>query len=132
MTAALAFLTPPPGLAPHTDFVLSAIDGATGLYTLQAAAVTEADSTRLFVLDAAVFLPAYTPYISTEQSASLDLTVPTDALLLVVANPGTAGTTVNLMAPIVVNAATGVAAQLILEGQDWPLQAPLEPRAVAA
>ena len=129
MTAALAFLTPPPGLAPHTEFVLNAIDGATGLYTLQAA---EADSTRLFVLDAAVFLPAYTPYISTEQSASLDLSVPTDALLLVVANPGEAGTTVNLMAPIVVNAATGVAAQLILEGQDWPLQAPLELRAAAA
>ncbi|MFO7691193.1 MAG: flagellar assembly protein FliW [Cryobacterium sp.] len=128
MTAALAFLTPPPGLAPHTEFVLNAIDGATGLYSLQAAA---ADSTRLFVLDAAVFLPAYTPYISSEQSASLELTLPTDALLLVVANPGEAGTTVNLMAPIVVNAATGVAAQLILEGQDWPLQAPLEPRAAA-
>lgn len=29
------------------------------------------------------------------------------------------------MAPIVVNAATGMCAQVILEGQDWPLRAEL-------
>ncbi|MDY7529975.1 MULTISPECIES: flagellar assembly protein FliW [unclassified Cryobacterium] len=32
-------------------------------------------------------------------------------------NPREGGTTVNLMAPIVVNAATGRCAQIILEGQ---------------
>ncbi len=31
----------------------------------------------------------------------------------------------NLMAPIVVNAKTGACAQVILEGQDWPLRAEL-------
>ncbi|TFD47299.1 flagellar assembly protein FliW [Cryobacterium frigoriphilum] len=137
MNATLSFVTPPPGLAPLTAFALTEIEGATGLYSLQA---MDAVSTRLFVLDAAVFLPNYTPYISAEQSASLSLTAPTDALVLVVVNPGDAGgsaatpggasasTTVNLMAPIVVNAATGDAAQLILEGQDWPLQAELTPQ----
>lgn len=136
MNATLSFVTPPPGLAPLTAFSLTEIEGATGLYSLQA---VEEVSTRLFVLDAAVFLPNYTPYISAEQQASLSLTAPTDALVLVVVNPGdaaasegaagaSAATTVNLMAPIVVNAATGAAAQLILEGQDWPLQAALTPQ----
>ena len=145
MNATLSFVTPPPGLAPLTTFVLTELEGATGLFTLQA---VEAVATRLFVLDAAVFLPHYTPYISAEQSASLALTAPADALVLVVVNPGdaaaeggaagadadagaasgAAATTVNLMAPIVVNAATGAAAQLILEGQDWPLRATLTPQ----
>jgi flagellar assembly factor FliW len=136
MNATLSFVTPPPGLAPLTDFSLTELEGATGLFALQA---VEAVSTRLFVLDAAVFLPDYTPYISAEQSASLALNAPTDALVLVVVNPGDAAapegaagaapvTTVNLMAPIVVNSATGAAAQLILEGQDWPLQAALMPQ----
>lgn len=142
MNATLSFVTPPPGLAPLTAFSLTEIDGATGLFTLQA---VERLTTRLFVLDAAVFLPHYTPYISAEQSASLALSTAADALVLVVVNPGgaetdtdagasvgdpgPAATTVNLMAPIVVNAATGAAAQLILEGQDWPLQAELSPQA---
>ncbi|MFC5930073.1 flagellar assembly protein FliW [Cryobacterium melibiosiphilum] len=132
MNATLSFVTPPPGLAPLTAFSLTEIEGATGLFALQA---LDAVSTRLFVLDAAAFLPHYTPYISAEQQASLALTAPKDALVLVVVNPGdaaasagaAAATTVNLMAPIVVNSATGAAAQLILEGQDWPLQAALTP-----
>lgn len=122
MTASLTFVTPPPGLAPMTNFTLTTIDGADGLYSLQA---VPNPSTRLYVLDAAVYLPEYSPYISTEQSGSLSLTEPTDALVLVVVNPGEGNTTVNLMAPIIVNALTGACAQLILEGQDWPLRAEL-------
>lgn len=122
MTPALTFVTPPPGLAPITDFTLNTVDGADGLYSLQA---VPSPSTRLYVLDASVYLPDYAPYISSEQSAALSLTTPTDALVLVVVNPGEGSTTVNLMAPIVVNAATGVCAQVILEGQDWPLRAEL-------
>ncbi|MET0843289.1 MAG: flagellar assembly protein FliW, partial [Mycetocola sp.] len=49
-----------------------------------------------------------------------------DASVLVVINPGEdEATTVNLLAPIVLNRATGGCAQLILEGQDWPLRAQL-------
>ena len=122
MNPALTFVTPPPGLAPITDFTLNMVEGADGLYTLQA---VPNPSTRLYVLDASVYLPDYTPYISSEQSDALSLTAPTDALVLVVVNPGEGSTTVNLMAPIVVNSATGVCAQVILEGQDWPLRAEL-------
>jgi len=83
---------------------------------------------RLFVLDAGIFLPDYTPEISDEQAASLDLVSGDDALVLVVANPGESGTTMNLMAPIVVNSVNGRSAQVILEDEKWPLRAELTAR----
>jgi flagellar assembly factor FliW len=126
MSAALTFVTPPPGFNPLTEFTLNPIEGAAGLYSLVADASSRV---RLYVVDAAVYLPEYTPEISDEQVATLKLTTPDAALVLVVANPGASGTTVNLMAPIVVNSVTGVAAQLILDGQEWPLQASLGARA---
>ncbi len=58
--------------------------------------------------------------LSTAQVDVLGLTAPEDAMLLVVANPAAEGTTVNLLAPVVVNARTSVGAQLILEDQDFP------------
>lgn len=125
VTAALSFVSPPPGLDPLTEFSLTEIPGAVGLFTLQSA---DDQRTRLFVLDASVYLPDYSPVISDDHAASLDLTGPDDALLLVVTNPGEDGTTVNLMAPIVVNATTGRSAQIILDGQDWPLRAELGAR----
>ena len=125
MSALLTFVTPPPGLDPVVDFTLDEVSGATGLYSLHASA---APTTRLFVVDAGIHLPDYSPEISEEQGESLGVHGPDDALVLVVANPAASGTTVNLMAPIVVNATTGRSAQLILENQDWPLRAALVPR----
>jgi flagellar assembly factor FliW len=128
MTAALTFTTPPHGLEPHVDFLLSEIDGAEGLYALQ----SSIDSAiRLFVLDAAVYLPDYAPVISDEDCVALDLHEPEDALVLVVANPDAEGTTMNLLAPIVVNASSGVSAQVILDGQNFPLRAELSARRAA-
>jgi flagellar assembly factor FliW len=126
MSATLTFVTPPPGLSPLVEFSLDEIVGADGLYALQA---SNDAATRLFVLDAGIHLPYYTPEISDEQCAALDVTAAEDAFVLVVANAGESGTTVNLMAPIVVNASTGVSAQFILDGQDWPLRAELSGRA---
>ena len=128
MTAALTFTTPPHGLAPHVDFLLSEIDGADGLYALQS--ITDS-AIRLFVLDASVYLPDYAPIISDEDCVALDVHAAEDALVLVVANPGVDGTTMNLLAPIVVNASTGVSAQIILDGQDFPLRAELTARRAA-
>lgn len=122
MSAALNFATPPHGLAPHTDFELREIDGAHGLFALQSVSDS---SIRLFVLDASVYLPDYAPIISDEDCAKLDVHTAADALVLVVANPTDAGTTANLLAPIVVNASTGASAQIILDGQDYPLRAQL-------
>lgn len=123
MTATLTFVTPPPGFAPHVDFSLTEIEGAIGLFSLQAAGAPEL---RLFVLDASTYVPDYHPEISDEQAASLGLTESEQALVLVVANPGTDGsTTTNLMAPIVINGSTGACAQFILDNQEWPLRAEL-------
>lgn len=122
MSIDLTFAVPPFGLSPAPVFTLTPVDGADGLFTLVG------DSSRLFVLDAAVHLPSYSPELTDEQAAGLGLTSAEDAMLLVVANPGESGTTVNLLAPIVVNARTSAGAQLILEDQDLPLRAELARR----
>lgn len=115
---ALTFVAPPFGLEPLVDFVLDPL--GSGLHALRGG-----DDVRLFVLDAAVHLPDYSPELTDQQAATLGLTDAADALLLVVATPGETGTTVNLLAPIVVDRRTGRAAQVILEGQDQPLRAEL-------
>lgn len=122
MSDVLSFVAPPPGLAPLTEFSLDEVAGAGGLYSLRALGD---ETVRLFVLDAAVFVPDYAPELSDEQCEALGVGAPEDAIVLVVANPGDAGTSMNLMAPIVVNAKTRVSAQVILEDQDWPLRAEL-------
>ncbi|MCC9175697.1 flagellar assembly protein FliW [Arthrobacter sp. zg-Y179] len=127
MSTGLTFLTPPPGLAPEVHFDLKEIEGAAGLFAMTAAGSTDGASRRLYVLDASVYLPDYHPEITDEQRHQLELVTPEDAAVLVVANPTADGTTVNLLAPIVVNLSTGSCAQVILEDQDWPVRAPLEP-----
>lgn len=129
MTATLSFLSPPPGLAPLTEFHLGEIGGAAGLFSLTSA---DDEHTRLFVLDASVYLPGYAPVISDQHAADLALDSADQAMVLVVTNPGETGTTVNLMAPIVVNVATGRCAQIILDGQDYSLRTELTPRAEPA
>ncbi|MEG9246874.1 flagellar assembly protein FliW [Arthrobacter sp. Soc17.1.1.1] len=116
-----AFVTPPPGLAPLTRFDLEQVPGADGLFTLTAA---DEPSVRLFLLDAATYVPHYSPRFSDAQRDVLGSDVP-EAHLFVVANPGTGGTTVNLAAPIVLDPSTGRCAQLILDGADYPLKATL-------
>lgn len=125
MSAVLSFIAPPPGFEPLVDFTLDDIEGAQGLYALRP---IDDQGMRLFVLDAGIFLPDYTPEISDEQAALLDLVSGDDALVLVVANPGESGTTMNLMAPIVVNSLNGRSAQFILEGEGFPLRALLTAR----
>jgi flagellar assembly factor FliW len=125
MSVSLHFVTPPAGLAPLTQFTLNEVEGAAGLYSLRA---VDNIAIRLFVLDAAVYLPDYSPEISDEQSRAIDLHTAEDAMVLVVANPAENGTRMNLMAPIVVNVHTGACAQVILDDQDWPLQAELSTR----
>lgn len=74
MSAHLSFVTPPFGLEPVVDFVLDEITGAAGLYSLHAA---EDAATRLFVVDAGLHLPDYSPEISEEQAARSASPTPT-------------------------------------------------------
>ncbi|MCU1407902.1 MAG: flagellar assembly protein FliW [Glaciihabitans sp.] len=122
MSAPLTFVTPPLGFSPLIDFSLNEVDGADGLYSLTA---NQDADVRIFVIDAAVHLADYLPVISDEQRDSLALASADDASVLVVVNPTSDVTTVNLLAPIVVNTLTGNAQQFILENQDWSIQEPL-------
>ncbi len=120
--AALTFVAPPPGLAPHTSFGLDAIEGADGLFALTAA---DDPDVRLFVVDPAAVLPDYAPVLSDAQVAGLDLRSADEAGVLVVARMTDEGIGVNLLAPVVFNQRTGDAAQVILEGQELPVRAVL-------
>jgi len=46
-------------------------------------------------------------------------------MLAVVHPGGDEPTTANLLAPILVNPVTGAAAKVVLDGDEWPLRAPL-------
>lgn len=116
--AALHFVTPPPGLSPLTEFVLSAV--TEDLYSLRA---VDADGVRLFLIDPRPFFPGYAPRVSEEVLEELGTT---DPAVLVVVRPGEGGApTANLLAPVLVDLSTGAAMQTILENSDQPLRAPL-------
>ncbi|WIB27814.1 flagellar assembly protein FliW [Curtobacterium sp. MCSS17_015] len=127
MSIDLTFAVAPFGLEPLRSFTLDPVEGADGLFALAGSGTTESgvDDPRLYLLDAAVHLPDYAPELSDEQADRIGLERAEDAMLLVVANPDAAGTTVNLLAPVVVNARSGVGAQFILEDQDLPIRAEL-------
>ncbi len=78
------------------------------------------------VVPPAVFFPDYAPEIDDTSAARLELSTAEDALLLVVLTVGqdAGSATANLMAPIVINARTRQAAQVVVEGTH-PLRAPL-------
>lgn len=79
----------------------------------------------MYLVDPRGVVADYAPVLTDEQAGSLSLGSAEEALVLLVANPGAEGVNVNLLAPVVVNTATGAAAQVILEGQDLPVRAPL-------
>ncbi len=121
-TVNLTFTAPPPGFAPVVDFALTAVDGADGLFTLRD---TEGADLRLFLVDPEVFVPDYVPKLAEEHYAPLGAESSEQVDTLVVATMTDDGPVVNLFAPILVNPATHTAAQVILDGTDWPLRASL-------
>ncbi len=115
----LLFEQPMPGLDPHTVYELDAVEGADGVFSLHP---QDAPDIRLFLLEAALYLPSYVPEVGAA-SAEVGLEPDDPARILVVATPGESGTSVNLAAPVVVNESAGRAVQAILDG--WDLRAPL-------
>lgn len=122
MSATLTFVTPPPGLSPHVEFALDAVEGAPGLHALRAAADPDV---RLFVVDAAMYVPDYSPAFTEEHLLDVGAEARADAEVLVVTTLDGDGPVVNLFAPVLVNPATGAASQVILDGSDFPLRARL-------
>lgn len=79
------------------------------------------------VAAAAVHFPAYHPVLDDATAQRLGLDDADDALVLAIVTVGADVNVAyaNLLAPVVVNTRTGVAEQVVLSGQDFPLRAPL-------
>ena len=115
---------PLPGLPDHLEYELNGIDDDGTLFTLRSATDP---NVRLFVVRPEVFFANYTPEFGTSTREALGLAAGDDPLLLVVVHPGydEVPTTANLLAPLIINLATGAATQVVLDSTDWPMQAPL-------
>lgn len=122
MSGLVTFVAPPPGLSPLVAFDLEPVAEADGLYTLRA---LEAPQVRLFVIDAPLYLPDYHPEVTVQQLESIGASETSQVRVLVVTTLADEGPSANLMAPILMHATSGDATQVILEGDDWPLRAPL-------
>jgi flagellar assembly factor FliW len=122
---ALTFASPMPGLEAAGEFSLRPVSGAEGLYALEASE----PQIRLFLADAAVYVPDYAPAIpvATLEALGLSPESPDGAgtATLVVVNPTPEKTTVNLMAPILLNRVNGLCVQVILDGVKYPMKAEL-------
>ena len=114
MTLQLTFREPLAGLGAFTRYDLSPLDGAAGTYVLRAA---EQPAVRLFLVDAADYLPDFAPRLG-------DAADP-DARILVVVTPHADGVTVNLLAPIVVDLTARTALQVIVADDLSRAQVPL-------
>lgn len=117
----LTFASPMPGLESATGFSLRGVSGAEGLYALEVAE----PRVRMFIADAALYVPDYAPTVPVAVLDALGVASLSQATVLVVVNPTPEKTTVNLMAPIVLNPADGVCVQVILDGAKYPLRAEL-------
>jgi flagellar assembly factor FliW len=120
----LVFESPMPGLDGLSRFALVRLDDVGALFRLQS---LEDASVRLVVAAPWLCAPEYTPQLDDDICARLDLRSDADAVLLLVVSPGDtlAESTVNLLAPIVVNAGTGRAAQVVLTDSEHALRSPL-------
>lgn len=119
----LTFIEAPPGMASLTTFRLASIDEFGYLFTLRSA---QEPGVRLFAVSPRVYFPAYAPEVSQEVRDALDMAEDTTPVMLAIVHPGEgATTTVNLLAPVVVDPTTGNAVQVVLDGDEWPLRAPL-------
>lgn len=111
--SALKLASPLPGLGDNLDFVLEQVPGADGLHSLTPA---KDSSYKLFLVEPGSYVPDYAPKLGAEHLASIGVKKQQDARVLVVARTGDDGTTVNLLAPVIVNADAGIGAQVILDG----------------
>jgi flagellar assembly factor FliW len=121
----IEFVADMPGLPGMSRCALVQLDEVGALYRLQS--LLDPDL-RLLVAAPPVFFADYAPEIDDETAASIGLESADDALVLVVVTTGgsAAEATANLLAPVVVNARTRRAVQ-VLQVDDLPLDAPLIP-----
>lgn len=113
-----------PGFAGLKRFVLVALDEQASLYEMRS---LEDESARFMVAVPGAFFPDYTFEVDDITADELELTDSSDALVVVLLTLGSdlASSTANLLAPVVINASTRRAAQVIVQGDQWPVRAAL-------
>lgn len=113
-----------PGFPAARHFALMRVDDDGILYRLRALDTPDLE----FVVAAPhPFFPTYAPEIDDETARRLELEGAQDAILLVLLTVGDrlAGSTANLLAPIVVNARSRRAVQVVLDDRAGSLREPL-------
>lgn len=114
MTVQISFREPLAGLGSFTEYDFAPLDGARDTYTLRASAQP---AIRLFVVDAAAYLPDYV--------AELDRPADRESGVFLVVTPHTDGVTVNLLAPILIDPVTRTGEQVIATNDIDRVQVPL-------
>lgn len=110
-----------PGLEPLSQFTLTEVPDAVGLYSLDSVEMPEV---QLFLLDPAAHLKDYTPDLHGHLSA-VGNPRPDQCRLLVIVNASEGTPHVNLLAPVILNIGTGEGAQIILNSEDYSVRTPL-------
>jgi flagellar assembly factor FliW len=121
---AIELVQPMPGFPEHRRFALVQLDDDGVLCQLQS---LDDPALRFLVMSPVPFFPDYAPEVSDDVVADLAIGSADDVIVLLVLNAGDSlsTTTANLMAPVVVNAATLQARQVVLDDPSLPLAAPL-------
>jgi len=119
------FIRPIPGFSDLRHFALTRLDDRETL--ISELRSLERPDVRFVVTTPAIFFSDYVVELDDQDCEALGLESAADALILTVLTPGDdpKPTTANLLAPVVINAKTRAAAQVILTGSEWPVRAPL-------
>lgn len=121
----LTFGAPLPGLVEQTRFALVPLAENGTLFSLRSVADP---GLRLLLAPSWICAPeSYSVNLDDEICAELGIADPDTAAVFLVVTPGTslADSTVNMLAPVVINADTGKAAQVVLTGSEYEIKAPL-------
>lgn len=120
----IEFVRPLPGFPGLTQFALVQVDDDGLLSELRS---VEDSELSFLVLPPGPFFPDYAPEIGDDVVEDLGVTSPDEVIPLVIVNAGDtlATTTVNLLAPVLVNTARRTACQVILD-EDLSVREPLQ------
>jgi flagellar assembly factor FliW len=120
----LEMVEPLAGFDDHRSFTLVGLDDDGTIGRLQA---TERADLFFLVVSPEPFFPDYAPVIDHAARNALDIRESDALVLLLLVHPGPtlADTTANLLAPVVVNARTGRAAQVVAGDWSLPIRASL-------
>ncbi|UDY24090.1 flagellar assembly protein FliW [Nocardioides sp. Kera G14] len=117
---------PMPGFPEALRFTLEHLDEAGVLGELRS---LDQAGLKFLTVPSSTFYPDYVPVIDDETVAALEIEDVNDVLVLLIvhAGPALATTTVNMLAPMIVNTTIGRGMQVILDDASLAVDAPLLP-----